>query len=135
MSSREPRPYIVGMATGLGVVLAAGLVLAIADVVHTGGGALSVLGLWAFVTLPFAIGIGLVLGAGNAQWGEGWIRGFFKRLSDDRELDRNVASGLITGALLLAALAIVVAVLALGLVGNVQRKSIGALLLGGAVVA
>jgi arylsulfatase A-like enzyme len=123
------------MATGIGVVLAAALVLAIADVVHTGAGALAVLGLWALYALPAAVAVGLVLGAGNAQWGHGWIRRFFATLRRDPELDRSVAMGLIVGVVLAGVLAIAVAVLALGLVGNVQRKSIGALLAGGAAVA
>src|SRR5687767_6616239 len=96
----SPQPYRSGLATGLGVVLA------IADVTHTGSGALSVLGLWAVIALPIAIATGLVLGAGNAQWGDRWIRRFFAKLSDDTELDRSVASGLITAGLIAGALAI-----------------------------
>ena len=40
----SPTPYRSGLATGVGIVLLAGLVLAIADVVHTGGAPLQVLG-------------------------------------------------------------------------------------------
>ena len=45
----SPTPYRSGLATGVGVVLLAGLVLAIVDVVHTGGAPLQVLGLWALL--------------------------------------------------------------------------------------
>ena len=116
-------------------MLAAALVLAIADVVHTGAGALAILGLWALYAIPAALVLGVVLGAGNAQWGPGWIRRFFAALRRDPELDRSVTAGMIAVGVLLGALAIVVAILALGFVGAVQRKSIGALIHGGAVIA
>ncbi|MBA2543585.1 MAG: hypothetical protein H0V17_28345, partial [Deltaproteobacteria bacterium] len=80
------------MASGLGVTLLAGLVLAVVDVVHTGGGALAVLATWALVALPMAIGVGAVLAAGNSMWGVGWVRRFCVQLSTDRELDRKVAA-------------------------------------------
>lgn len=121
------------MAAGLGVVLAAGLVLAIADVVHAGGGvgfAPALFGLWSLIALPAAIGVGLVLGAGNATWGSGWVRGGFRRLREDGELDRTVAAIMVSGALLAGVYILVVAKLAVGLVGDVQRKQVGALLLG-----
>ncbi|MDQ3369461.1 MAG: sulfatase-like hydrolase/transferase [Myxococcota bacterium] len=123
------------MATGLGVVLLAGLVLALVDLAHTGGGALALLGLWALIALPVAIAVGIVLGAGNAQWGSGWIRGMFGRLRREPERDQAVAALLIAAAILGGVLALVVSRLALGLVGDVSRKNIGALLLGVMVVA
>jgi hypothetical protein len=43
-------------------VLLAGLVLGLADVVHTGGAALPVLALWALITAPLALAAGAVLG-------------------------------------------------------------------------
>jgi choline-sulfatase len=125
------------MATGLGVVLLAGLVLATADVVHTGGGAGPVpplLALWSVLALPIALGAGLVLGAGNATWGSGWVRGVFRRLRDDAELDRAVSAGLCAAALLGGVLVVGVGKLSVGLVGDVQRKSVGGLLLGVVVV-
>jgi len=122
------------MATGLGVVLAAGLGLAIVDIAHAGGGFVSLLGLWALYALPFAIAVGVVLGAGNAQWGPGWVRGVFRRLREDPALDKSVAALLIAGALIAGVLALLVAKLSLGLVGDVNRKSTGALLLGVVVV-
>ena len=125
------------MATGLGVVLLAGLGLAVADVVHTGGGpgpALPLVALWAVIALPIAIGTGLVLGAGNATWGAGWVRGVFRRLRDDAELDRAAAAGLIAAAVLGGVVVVGVGKLAVGLVGDVQRKAVGGLLLGVVVV-
>lgn len=134
MSDGNPPPYRSGLATGAGVVLLAGLVLAIADVVHTRGAALPVLGLWSLLTLPIAIGAGLVLGAGNATWGAGWVRGMFRRLREDAALDRSVAAVLIAAAVIGGVMAILVSKLAIGLVADVQRKNVGALLLGVVVV-
>jgi choline-sulfatase len=130
-------PYRSGMVAGLGVVLAAGLVLGLIDVIHTGGGvgfAPALLGLWALITVPFAVFVGLVLGAGNAQWGTGWVLRFFRRLVDEPELDRSVFSILYAVAVLAGVVVIVVAIFALGLVGSVQRKNIGALIAGAMVV-
>jgi choline-sulfatase len=131
----EGTPYRSGIASGLGVVLLAGLVLAIVDVVHTGGAPLQVLALWSLLTLPPALGVGLVLGAGNATWGRGWVRGLFARLRDDAELDRTVAAILIAAVVVAGVLVLGVAKLSVGLVGEVQRKGVGGLLLGVVVVA
>jgi hypothetical protein len=125
------------MATGLGVVLLAGAALGVVDIVHTGGGRGPVpplLALWAVIALPIAIAIGLVLGAGNASWGAGWVRGGFRRLRDDPALDRAIAAALIAAALVGGVLVLVVAKAGVALVGDVQRKNVGALLLGVAVV-
>ena len=130
-----PPPYRSGLAAGLGPVLVAGLVLAIADTLHAGGGALPLLGLWAMLALPLAIGAGLVLAAGNATWGTGWVRGTFRRLRDDGDLDRAVVAILIAAAVLGGVLVLGVSKLALGLVAAVQRKEVGARLLGVVVVA
>jgi hypothetical protein len=125
------------MATGLGVVLLAGAVLAAGDLVHTRGGlgpAAPLLALWSLIALPIAVAIGVVLGAGNATWGDGWVRGGFRRLRDDDALDRAVAAALIAAALIGGAFALVIARASVGLVGDVQRKAVGGLLLGVAVV-
>jgi arylsulfatase A-like enzyme len=125
------------MVTGLGVVLLAGLVLAAGDVVHTGGGLgplLPLVALWSVIALPIALGVGLVLGAGNATWGGSWVRGVFRRLRDDAELDRAVSAGLIAAAVLGGVAVVGIGKLAVGLVGDVQRKSVGGLLLGVVVV-
>ncbi len=135
MSDGNSPPYRTGLATGLGVVLLAGLVLAVADVVHTGGAVLPVLGLWALISLPMAVGAGLVLGAGNATWGAGWVRALFRRLREDAALDKAVAAILVAAVVTGGAMVLVVSKLAIGLVADVQRKSVGALLLGVVVVA
>ena len=122
------------MATGLGIVLLAGVALGLADVAHTAGAIGPLLALWAILAVPLAIGTGLVLGAGNATWGAGWVRGAFRRLRDDDALDRAVAAALIAAAVIAAALVLGVAQLAVGLVGDVQRKAVGGLLLGVIVV-
>jgi arylsulfatase A-like enzyme len=125
------------MTTGLGVVLLAGLVLAAGDVVHTGGGfgpLPPLVALWVVIALPIALAVALVLGAGNATWGDGWVRGVFRRLRDDPELDRAASAGLIAAALVGGVAVIGVGKLAVGLVGDVQRKSVGGLLLGVVVV-
>ncbi len=132
--SRAERPYAVGMATGLGVVLAAALVLAIIDIVHAGGAALPILALWSLLALPFAIGAGIVLGAGNAQWGTGFIRRGFRALKEDDELDRRAVAMLLAGGVVAVLVIGLVTMGSLTLVGDVQRKSIGALLLGVVVV-
>jgi arylsulfatase A-like enzyme len=80
--------------------------------------------------LPVAIGAGLVLGAGNAQWGDGWVRGLFRKLRTDAQLDASVAAILIAAAVIAGAVVLVVAKLSVGLVGDVARKSTGALLAG-----
>lgn len=126
-----PAGYRAGMAAGLGVVLFAGLVLGLADVVHTGGAAaLPVLGLWSLIALPIALGSGLVLGAGNATWGDGWVLGAFRRLRDDRALDRQIAGGLLAAVIVGAVFVIGLGKISLLLVGEVQRKNVGALLVG-----
>ncbi len=130
-------PYRTGLTSACGVVLLAGLVVGIVDVIHTGDGfgfAPALLGLWALIALPLAIGTGLVLGAGNATWGIGWVRGLFAKLRAEPELDRDVAAVLIAGVLLAGVFALAIGKLAVVLVGNVQRKDTGGLLLGFAVV-
>ncbi|MEO8700687.1 MAG: sulfatase-like hydrolase/transferase [Kofleriaceae bacterium] len=123
------------MATGLGVMLSAALVLAIVDIVHTGGGPLPLLGLWALVAIPAALGTGVVLAGGNGLWGVGWVRGFFHKLRVQPELDRTVVAILITAAIAGAILAVAILKLSLGLVADVQRKETGAMLLAVAVIA
>src|SRR4051812_21384401 len=107
MSDGNPPPYRSGFASGIGVVLAAALIVAVVDVVHAGGGALPLLGLWSLFALPLALGVGLVLGAGNATWGNGWARGLLRRLREDPKLDAAVAGALVAGVALAGVLAIV----------------------------
>lgn len=134
MSESPLPPYRSGMATGAGILLAAGAIVALADVIQTGGGTPALIALWALLTLPLAVGTGLVLGAGNATWGAGWVRGGFRRLRDEPELDRAVSAMLIAAAVVAAVLIVGIGKLAVGLVGNVERKAVGGLLLGVVVV-
>jgi choline-sulfatase len=141
MPESSPPPYRRGLATGAGVVLLAGLVVAFADVIHTGlhasggvGFIPALLGLWALIVLPIAVAVGIVLGAGNATWGPAWVRGMFRALCDRPELDRSVSALLIAASVLGGVLALGVSKLAMGLVANVERKPVGALLLGVVVV-
>src|SRR6478672_6945292 len=128
--SDAPPPYRSGLAAGIGVVLLAGAIMGIVDVAHAGGAPLPILGVWMLVTLPIAIGTGLVLAAGNATWGVGWVRGMFRKLRDNAELDTAVSALLVAGALAGGVLALVISKLAIGLIADVQRKEVGALLLG-----
>jgi arylsulfatase A-like enzyme len=137
MAALTPPPYRSGLAAGLGVVLLAGLVLALGDIAHTGGGLGPVpplLALWSLIAAPIAVGLGLVLGAGNATWGARWIQRGFGRLRGDPELDRSVAALLVAAAAIGGVLALGIARLSVGLVGEVQRKAVGGLLLGAVVV-
>ena len=123
-------PYRTGMATGLGLGLLAGLIVALADVVHTGSFAPALLGLWCVVALPLALGLGVLLAAGNATWGAGWVRGLLRKLRDDRALDIAVSATVIAVALLGGAFVLAVAKAAGPLVVDAQRKPVGQLLLG-----
>ena len=69
--------------------------LGLADVVHTGGGLGPVppmLALWSLIALPVAVGVGLVLGAGNATWGEGWVRALLRGFIVDPDRAHQVIS-------------------------------------------
>ena len=104
--------------------------MGVVDVVHAGGAPLPILGLWALLALPFAGGAAIVLATGNATWGNGWVRGAFRKFREDPALDRAVSAILISAAILAGVLAIAISKLAIGLVADVQRKEVGALLLG-----
>jgi len=134
MADGTPPPYRSGLATGVGLFLIAGAVLAFVDLAHAHGGGLALLGLWSLLALPLAVGTGLVLAAGNATWGPGWVRAVFRRLRDDRALDIAVSAALVAAVIVGGVLALGVAKLSVGLVGNVQRKGVGGLLLGVVVV-
>ena len=71
MADGSPPAYRSGLSTGIGLFLISGAILGLVDVAHAHGGAIALLGLWALLSLPMAIGTGLVLGAGNATWGPG----------------------------------------------------------------
>lgn len=135
MFEASPRPYRSGLAAGVGAVLSAGVILAVIDCIHARGGGLALVGLWALLALPLGVGVGLVVGAGNATWGPAWIRRGYRRLCSDSELDRAVAAALLSAAVMAAVFVVAIAGLAVVLVGSVQRQAVGALLLGVAAVA
>ncbi len=131
-------PYRSGMATGLGIVLLAALVLGVVDVLHSGGGvglASALLGLWALIAVPLALGVAVVLASGNATWGTGWVRRMFRALRERPELDRAVSAVMLAALVLAPILILGTAKLSAILVGDVNRKGPGALLLGVVVVA
>ena len=127
-----PPPYRTGLATGLGIGLAAGLIVGLADVLHMGAfsAAPALLGLWCVVALPLALGLGVLLAAGNATWGAGWVRGLIRKLRDDRPLDIAVSATVIAAAVLGGVFALAVAKAAGPFVVDAQRKPVGQLLLG-----
>ena len=68
-----PHPIAPGMATGLGVVLARRAGRSRSSTSPTPAAASAsppLLALWSLLALPIALGVGLVLGAGNATWGD-----------------------------------------------------------------
>jgi choline-sulfatase len=138
MSENHPRSGVAefgaGIAAGLGLVLGSALVVAVADLIHAGGGGLALFGVWALIALPLALFVGVTLGAGNLTWGRGWVRGMFRKLRDDAELDKLVAGVLIAAVIVGGVMAFGVSKLAMKLVANVNRKEVGALLLGVVVV-
>ncbi|HEY4244077.1 MAG TPA: sulfatase-like hydrolase/transferase [Kofleriaceae bacterium] len=128
-------PYPRGLASGLGLALAAGAVVAVADIAHTGGGvALPLLAIWSLISLPIGLVLGLALGAGNATWGTGWVRAGFRAFRADPNLDAAVAGILVAAGAGGGVLALGVQKVSQILVGDVQRKSVGGLLLGVVVV-
>lgn len=131
MSSDEtPPPYRTGLASGVGLALVAGLIVAIADAVHTGSFAPSLFALWAVIVLPIAIGLGIVLAAGNATWGVGFVGALLRKLRDDKPLDIAVSAAIVAAAACGGVLILVVAKAAGPLVVDAQRKPVGQLLLG-----
>lgn len=124
------KSYVSGFAAALGCFLPVALVLAILDVMHAGAGAAPILGLWALVSLPFALVVGLVLGAGNATWGDGFVRRGMRALRDKPDLDRTIAGAMMASAFVAGVIALVISKLVGPLVVAVEHKSTGALLLG-----
>ncbi len=93
------------------------------------------LGLYAWPVLFLGLVVGVIVGSWRATFGEGALRNGYGRLRDDAELDAKVSAGVIAAVVVGIVFAFVVAQLALALVANVQRKGVGAVLLGALVVA
>jgi choline-sulfatase len=135
------RPYRDGIAAGVGSGLAAGLLVGLVDVVLTlgapggAGFAPALIALWLVPGLLLGLGAGLVGAAVKATWGDGAIGAALARLRRDRQLDIEAAGVVLAAAVAGLVLIAVVAVAAGVLVAGVQRKGVGQLLLGVAVVA
>jgi arylsulfatase A-like enzyme len=150
MSEGPVAPYRTAFAACVGTALLAGLVTALLDVgltlagaSHVGGGdagsfALVAVCLYLPVALLLGLGEGLVAGAVRATHPGGSIGRVWRRLRDDEPTDRAAAAALVAAAVAGLVYALVVAGLSMRLVAGVERKGVGALLLGfvavGAVV-
>jgi arylsulfatase A-like enzyme len=141
--SEPHRPYRAALAGALGASLIAGLAVALLDAAATSraapaGGFASIfllpLGLYALPALVAGLACGLVAGAVGATFGPAALPRLLQRLRIDRELDRNLVAGMVAAGLLAAVFAGAAAFLSLKLVAGVERKSVGALLLGGVLV-
>jgi arylsulfatase A-like enzyme len=139
-----PRPYAGALAACVGSALVAAAVVAGADIGLTataaeGTGASQLL-LFGAVALALYLGAGLAVGlvegvaAGAIAATHPGVR-VYRRLVEDRDLDREVTGALLAFLVTAALGALVVARLAMVLVAQPERKAVGALLLGVAVTA
>jgi arylsulfatase A-like enzyme len=137
------RPYRAALGRSLGVVLLAGLVLAVLDGVAAAGatpGASTLgvvaksVGLYAWPVLAAALAAGLVAGAFTATFGPGALRRGVAALRRDRARDREATAAVLAGFFVAAIAAGFIAALSLKLVAGVERKAVGALLVGGLAV-
>jgi len=128
------------VAGALGAALLAGVAVALVDAFLTAAEAppevsfgsllLLELGLYALPALALGLAAGVCAGAFAATFGSDAPRRLLHRLRRDRELDRDLVAGLIAGAVVAVVFAGAIAFLSLKLVAGVERKSVGALLLG-----
>jgi arylsulfatase A-like enzyme len=136
-------PYRSALRATVGSALVAGLLVGVGDVVLTalgsgasGGdvGQLALLALTLYATFAVVVGglEGIVAGAILAGAPDATPGSLWRKLSSDVELDRRATAALLAALVAMAVYAVVVAVLAVKLVANVERKTVGALLLGGA---
>lgn len=133
----DQKLYRRGMAAGLGAGLGAALVLGLLDIVLSGGfgAAGPLLGLWLAFGLLVGAPLGLVLGAGNATFGPAFVRRGVRRLADERARDIQTSAALVAALIVVLPAIVIIGKLAVGLVGNVERKATGGLLLGVVVIA
>jgi arylsulfatase A-like enzyme len=134
-------PWRDGMAAGMGAGLTAGLLIAFYDVIHTAraapgglGFAPSLVALYCVPALVVGGYAGLVAGAIQRIWGERAIGRAIARLRADAELDRAAAAIVIAAAIALLPVLLWVKKGAVPLVGERERKNVGALLLGIATI-
>ncbi len=138
-----PGPYEKAVPAGVASALLAAMVVAGVDIAWTLASASEVTArqalLFAAIALALALAAGAVVGAIEGVIG-GAVRathprGLVARLREDHDADR-AATGALLAALVAGALyAVVVAGLAMRLVAAVERKGVGALLLGAAAAA
>lgn len=128
------RVYGDHLAATVVASLVAGLVCALID---AGGGNIAALclGLYAGPCLLAGVWFGLVSGAWRATFGDAALRRGMRRLRERSEMDRSATGAVIAAGILSVVFIGIVAVGSLVLVGSVERKSIGALLLGGVALA
>ena len=133
-------PYKDGLRTGLAVALGASTLLALFDIVRSvtsGAGAavaLPLLGMWSMLGLFVGLGLAVVLGAGNATWGTGFMRRGLAALRDNTDTDRSATAVVLAAVVMVPPLVLTIAKLSVDLVGNRERKDVGGLLLGVVVV-
>jgi arylsulfatase A-like enzyme len=142
MSSEQERtatshPYRAGLAAGLGCGLAAGLAVALIDVIATArsapgglGFAPALIALWALPSLGIGAYAGLIAAAVQATWGERAVGRALERLRAEPRKDADAAAAVAAAAIALVFVILWVAKAAGPLVANVERKHVGALLLG-----
>ncbi|HTJ43021.1 MAG TPA: sulfatase-like hydrolase/transferase [Kofleriaceae bacterium] len=141
MDDPKSTPWRDGIAAGLGCGLAAGILVALVDVIATAGSAPGGLGfapslvaLWLLPSLIVGGYAGVVAGAIKAQWGDRAVGRAFARLRADDDLDRAVAAALVAGVIAAVPVIFWVKKAAIPLVATPERKNVGALLLGVATV-
>lgn len=131
----EAKVYRRGLIAGLAAALLAAFVLAVIDVALVGGAAPAPLvGLWLGLGLFLGLGWGLIVGAGHATWGLGFVRRGLVALADDRARDRSLTGAILAGLLVALPAVVLIGKLSVALVGHVERKAVGGLLLGVIVV-
>jgi arylsulfatase A-like enzyme len=127
------RTYGDSLAAALGAALTAGSAVAIADGLAAGGGTVVFcLGLYALPALVAGIVLGVIGGAWTSTFGKGALGRALRRLQQDDATDREVVAALIAAGGVAVMIIGVVGLGSLVLVAGVERKIVGALLLGGA---
>lgn len=137
VANMEEKVYLRGFATGLAAALIAALVLAGADVATSSSWSAigPLVSLWLVLGLAVGVPFGLILGAGSATFGSRFVGRAAAHLAVHPATDRSVAAALLAVLAVLLPSVLLIANLAVALVGNVERKSVGGLLLGVTVVA
>jgi arylsulfatase A-like enzyme len=120
------------LTEGLSAALAAWVAVTAGDALATGGGAEVLLilgGLYAYPSLAAGLWAGAVGGAWRATFGPGSLGRVRRRLLADEELDRAATGALLAGLGAAVFFGAILALASLTLVGAVERKGVGALLL------